>query len=625
MILDLFCLIFLVLSAILLSSTILIAIKRKKSKPDKGAIITPLHILILGFFFTALVIVAPVIYLSSFTEDMLFARIIKSAISAIVYATKAFGFGSDIGTVDAIVMNPDLVNPILGNIYSVYASLLFFGMPLLSAGFILSFFKNVSAYIRYILVRKGEIYYLSELNERSLALAKNLLSADGTKPTVIFFSVKNGDDPKIEEAKKIGAIRFSKDITKIGLKHNTKGLVRKFYLISDNEDKNVKSALVLINNCRNDSAYNTSNTSFYVFSTTIDSEVMLDSADNGEMTVRRVNESKNIALNTLLNEKEIFTNYIDHDGLKVVNALILGGGNLGVELMKALCWCGQLPDYQINIHVVDKDKKIDKKIKALMPELIARSGVYEPGECYYTINTYPDIDVFNSDFVDLLERIGKLSVAFVSLGDDQLNVAASMQLRREMGRLNFNHGNPIPSIYAVVYNIIKNDIIVKNGGLKCLGTNDYGIKFIGDIRTRYSTEVIEHKELEETGMKIHLSWLEHEKEIIREKHEDESEINQKIEESRLSYHKYEYFRRASIATAVHIKVIENLNITFPDKESQGLNEHNRWNAFMRSEGYVFNEKNKDHIARTHTDLKAFKILDKKTQDKDNISYDVANK
>ena len=126
-------------------------------------------------------------------------------------------------------------------------------------------------------------------------------------------------------------------------------------------------------------------------------------------------------------------------------------------------------------------------------------------------------------------------------------------------------------------------------------------------------------------MEIHLSWLEHEKKIIREKHEDESEINEKIEQSRLSYHKYEYFRRASIATAVHIKVIDNLGITFADKDTRSVNEHNRWNAFMRSEGFVFDKNVKNHITRTHTDLKPFKILNKETQDKDDISYEVANK
>ena len=179
MLFDLLCLISLAISVAILSATIIIAHKRAKIKLSQGMVVTPMYVLLLGFFFTALVVIAPIVYVQSYTQDMLFGRIIKSAIASIVCAAKAYGFGNEIDLIDNVVMNQALVNPIIGNIYSVYVSLLFFGMPFLSAGFVLSFFKNVSAHIKYFLVREGEIYYLSELNERSVALAKNILCMAG--------------------------------------------------------------------------------------------------------------------------------------------------------------------------------------------------------------------------------------------------------------------------------------------------------------------------------------------------------------------------------------------------------------------------------------------------------------
>ena len=45
-------------------------------------------------------------------------------------------------------------------------------------------------------------------------------------------------------------------------------------------------------------------------------------------------------------------------------------------------------------------------------------------------------------------------------------------------------------------------------------------------------------------------------------------------------------------------------------------EHKRWSAYMRSEGYVFNEKIKDDIAKTHYDLKPFKVISDEEKKKD---------
>lgn len=629
MFLSLFCLIALAISVLVMAAAVIISVRaHKSSELSNDSVLTPFHLFIIGFFVSATFLFIPVTYSEFFVDDIAVVRGFKSLVFSVICTIRVFLVDCDIEIIEDVVTDSQRVNSVLGYIYSLFSSLIFVGAPVLTAGFVLSFFKNISAKIKYSFVRRGEIYYISELNDRSLILAENiLLEESAQKRTVVFFSVKEKEDQEstlIEEAKKLGAICLSADITEISLKPKNTTVSRKFFLMSDGEDKNVRDALDLINVCNKNSTYNTESTFFYIFATTADSEVMLDSAENGNMTVRRINEYRNIVWNTLLKEQNIFGDYIDTDGLKTVNALIVGRGNCGTELVKALCWAGQLPDYRINIHVFDKDKESESKFKALAPELVERSGVYEYGEAYYKLNFYNEIDVHTYKFVEKLNEIGEISVAFVALGDDRLDVGVAMQLRRELGRLNIEKGNRIPNIYTVVYNTLKNDVILKNGGLKCLGETDYGIKFIGDVRERYSLEVIEQNELERVGRTIHLSWLEHEKKKILKNQGDEREINEKIEKSRLAYHKYEYFRRASMATAVHIRIMKNLGISFSDEQSGNINEHNRWNAFMRSEGYIFNKENKDHIARTHTDLKVYKNLKPETQDKDNISAKVAN-
>ena len=242
----------------------------------------------------------------------------------------------------------------------------------------------------------------------------------------------------------------------------------------------------------------------------------------------------------------------------------------------------------------------------------------ESGEPYYEITFHPNLDVYGSKFPELLAQLDNITTAFITLGDDEANVDIAMRLRRECGRLQLRHQYIIPNIYSVVYSTLKTQTLQQHGGLLCLGKDDYGIQFIGDMRTRYSLSVIEQLTLEAQGMQIHLSWLEHRKQEIKRAQEDETEINALIEESKLSYDKYEYYRRASIAAAVYREVIKDNKITFESAEFEKEYEHKRWNAFMRAEGYVFNNQllKKNHIAKTHPDLKPYRKLSRFEKNKD---------
>jgi hypothetical protein len=138
------------------------------------------------------------------------------------------------------------------------------------------------------------------------------------------------------------------------------------------------------------------------------------------------------------------------------------------------------------------------------------------------------------------------------------------------------------------------------------------------MRSRYSLKVIEQLELEKEGMIIHLSWLERTKRRLKRENEDETKINQQIEEERHFYDKYEYYRRASIGKAIYEKVLRKLDVSFSDDIKRQENEHMRWNAFMRAEGYIYDRNKKDHIAKTHPDLKSNNRLKPFEREKDLI-------
>ena len=554
-------------------------------------------------------------------EGLWLAVVLRAVFSALYSTIRLFLAEGDLEAVELGIASLAAGFAPVGRLYLLYATALTAVAPVLSAGFVLSFFKNFSAFMRYTLSRARCVYYISDLNETSVALANDILDKhEGKRPLIVFFNVFDSEDTAradlIDQARDMGAVLFRKDITEIGL--GRRRVTRKLYFIAGSDDDNVRQALTLIGRARAVEALNTPDTAFYVFATSVESEALLDAVDNGRMRVRRVNEKRNLVMGALL-DYPIFDTSLIRDGYRCLNVLIVGSGSYGDEFLKSICWCAQLPGYRVSLHVIDRIADPRERLAAAAPELIAGSGKQIAGEPYYELHFYPNVDVKTDAFAKTLGGLGPLTAAFVTLGNDELNIEIAMRLRAELGRLQQSRGYAVPHIFSVVYNTVKTDTLAQCGGLKSLGKESYGITFIGDMRTRYSLAVIEQRTLEEKGLDIHLAWLSHEKEQIVAAGGTAAEIDRKIAESREAYEKFEYYRRASIATAVHVEVLKKLGLHLPTGTEQAVLEHNRWSAFMRAEGYVFDSAARSHIAKTHPDLKPFAGLGEREKAKDDVA------
>ena len=460
---------------------------------------------------------------------------------------------------------------------------------------------------------------MSELNEMSVSLAKDILSGASfsDRRIVVFTDVFERNEEEnyelVSRARRMGAILFKKDITELNLtpllSHLPFGrkIKRKIYFIGMDMDENTSQALALIATCRNTAAYNTDRTEMYVFSNTVESEVLLNSVDNGSIKVRRVNESRNRAIR-ILREHSIYADAIKReDGIKVMNVAIVGLGGLGTELLKTVCWAGQMYGYEINVHVFSLLDDNEAYIRSIAPELVKYNKKRIKGEPYYNVVYHDGVDVKDQRFLDLFEETGNITTAFVTLGDDELNLETAMRMRMAFGRLNHIDGTNIPPILAVVYSNLKTDTIMTPGGLKSIKGEDYGIKLVGDFESCYTVGEIEQSDLEAEGLKCHLRW---------------STTTEDKEKAKKLFEKLEYYRRSSSSEALHAIFRRSLGLV-PGAEGGALDdaiaetEHKRWNAFMRAEGYV-GGKAKDDIAKTHHDLIPFEELDEDTINKDKI-------
>ncbi len=479
-----------------------------------------------------------------------------------------------------------------------YISFLFFLTPIYTFSFVLSFFESVTSYFRYVIHWRSDIYILSEPSEKTLVLAKSIREKFPNS-TIAFMNVPSEDTDTLfsmkEEANEWKFLLFRKGITDVGLKLHTSKSKAVFFAIHDNETANLEIALKLIQRFSK-----RSNTELYVFSTSNEGEFLLDSIKKDQMRVRRVNKDRSLAY-SIISQYPITDHYTLHQDRKIISTLIVGFGGYGTELAKALLWCGQLPDYDLEINIIDKNPDTESHFRAICPEIKELNENNQMGEAKYNIHFYNGVDVRTHQFHQIVSGLSNTSVVYVSLGNDERNIETAITLRILLERIGI-----CPIIRAIVYSDIKTQALEQYVLRNHQGTS-YDIEIIGNMEARFSYDTIVNEELEKTALACHLRWA-------NTPEEKENAIRQ--------FNEYEYFRNSSAATAIHEQYRAAANLS---EKVASVIEHMRWNAYMRTEGYVFSgscdQTSRNDRAKMHHNLHGFGSLAKEDVEKDKrIAY-----
>lgn len=318
---------------------------------------------------------------------------------------------------------------------------------------------------------------------------------------------------------------------------------------------------------------------------------------------------------------------------------------------------------EINIFDADTDgnDSVKKHLEQECPELISKNPCSEDGEANYDIRFFSGIDCFSSDFDKCFDssesgaRLKRTNLAFVMLGDDDKNIEASVMLRKLFDRKkHLGNGdvkkasvNEMPIIYAVVYDDQKASNLSGHGStLKNHKDNSYNIRFIGDRASQYSYKnILENKDIEHDAFLYHTDWLRKTAQL-RHCYETDPEFKKKVDANRADtnpiywgdeymfykgadgnldfygavnikeildiskqYVNYEYYRHSSIAKAMHKESTDEYYLSAEGHndvctcevcENRRKTEHMRWNAYMRTLGYVEGKRN--DRGKTHPDL-----------------------
>ncbi|MDR1511898.1 MAG: hypothetical protein LBS56_00220, partial [Propionibacteriaceae bacterium] len=448
---------------------------------------------------------------------------------ATLYATwQVFAANADMaGALDGFRDATDL----LSRAEALYTVVLFAVAPVMGVAFVLTFFQAFSAHIRYWLRRRHEVDIFSELNDRSIALARSL-KKERPKAVIVFTDViQANNEPSVEligRARQLGAICFKGDILSLPLQRHSPSARMRFFVMGSQEEENVWHAASIMEDRR---YRDRRKTDLYLFSDTAEGKLALRYR-NCQIHVRRVDPARSLVYHWLWQGEgdkpaglDLFRRAVPDEDGKSVNAAVVGLGGHGLEMVKALSWYCQMdgPDdvaYRLRLDAFDQDPAAAGTFARDYPGLASQDHdgpSPRPGrpreDALHAIRVHGGVDARTPDLmrglVEADER-HELSFVFISLGDDGLNLQVATDIRREFARR-----GRAPDILAVSRNSravlgglaradeeVEANLRKRNRSLDSLPR----IRVIGDVEDVYSYDCVVRSEVELNGLVCHLKW-----------------------------------------------------------------------------------------------------------------------
>ena len=351
------------------------------------------------------------------------------------------------------------------DVYGVYAAVLNFLVPVAGGAIVFEIISEFSPRMRLLLANLRvwtKKYYFSELNDNSLALAKNIVDIERNKACIIFTDAYTDDEEekgseRLTKAKSIGAICLKDDLLNIRLH----GRTPKVFLIDGSEISNLQTQTALLG--RN--SKKTINPEIFIFSSdnkysNIDEDVafIVNQVERPDMmpTIIPINGIRNMVCR-LFFEVPLYEPLLNQDQAKekTLTVTILGSGTIGTEAFLTTYWCGQMLGCKLHINVISKEKQnkggdsnrkgdFEGRIKYINPEILetknpdsellkySESG--EQSEPYFSYE-YRESDVLSDDFVTLMKEPELLDTDYfiVALGSDEDNLEVANKLRQIVG------------------------------------------------------------------------------------------------------------------------------------------------------------------------------------------------
>lgn len=580
---------FLIIGIILFIATIILTITQK-CKPEKA-----LRIFATGIFIVAIILLCPLIISHNkiATEN--------EVIPLITIVLAVLQLGSLDGDYSFWISEASNIS----TTYRIFFSCICYCMPLVFCGFILSLFEGFVSIFKYKCMKYfRNTFFFSELNENSFILASSILE-ENNKSLIIFYDFNGNNELKAEAFSK-GFIILNYDCEKLIHKPNHKV---SFFMIKENQDKNLSDGLKVLNlyKTKFKKIKKLENVTISIFSENKTSETILNSVDKKEITVKLINVHRRIANDLIFNYP--FYKAPGWKENKTISVLVIGAGQLGLEIIKNAIWSCQFgSDYKLEINVIDKNAAKAKTIlKHECPEFFnIKWGL--------NLNFY-DADVRTTHFDETIKNCCRESnYITICLNNDELAIDTALFLRKFYIYNDSKFQNE-PFICVRISNnetynsineltaINREKISLKGWDIYSTKSENYNLIPFGNSNSVYSYSGIVENELEKLALNAHAVYQNMFSDVTIPKSTilktfNYSEIDKKSNFANVLHIRYKLkmlgyeIKLFSEATEIEReKSSENLQYLkniFNDKktlEYLGQLEHDRWMYFQISEGW----------------------------------------
>lgn len=598
------------------------------------------------------------------TETFL-ERVLMTILGTIGAVTGGNGVEDTRSQVSEMAKNPTYL-------FAIYTAALHFASSSVVIAAVLKLVDVLFPTLRYLLFAKTHICIFSSITERGVLLAEDI-HKQKENVTLVFLDneTEANKDALKKRATEMSAYVFPYEVSKFWLPFLSGKRPVDFFLLKDNHDDNVKDALALSD------VYRDREVHIHLLNENPETVDLLDVAAGKSKAVLRLINEPRVLMYHLLDKEPLFLCDEEHPDI-----LILGAGRVGREAIKACSWCSSTLTTKPNIFVVDKDISVASKMEKVAPEMMESGNII-----------YKEIDVETSAFLEFLRENRQIGYVICTLGDDRQNLRAAIDIRGISYEVEpFVTEKKLPVIHVLLNDefMAKTARDMTFEARKWEKKEDpksgepkeekkkirisYELKTFGELKDFYTLKNICASSLEGAGLAVDYHYYKIAKKAEIEKNQKKNSAGEVYEEVTVlseeefykqNYNKSNYNRDSSIACAMHIKyrlyqfleemkyleyvakvnwqkgvdsetkkTIDAYLHTDEAKEAiekLAILEHDRWNAYMRSEGWRsadaknagWNAKDKlaDHrnfAAKLHCNLVEWDELDEYTQEYDRV-------
>ena len=553
----------------------------------------------------------------------------------------------------------------LGLPYGLYITFLTIVTPFIFGGFLVTYLKSLRYFFWYYLkYRRKDIYYFSELNDKSLVLAEDIYNEEKKKALIVFCNCDKSDSSFFERSSLKKFIILPESELDFVTKHFNKKKKKYYFEISKDDSKNLENTKKLLDDYKQFKGKFFKNVKVFLFmnSTLFGSELI--SKEEKKINVILVDPVKTSVYNLLFEKplvESIKNDIKDKEGKILLSIAVFGNGPYAKEFFKNSIWASVLDErYKTCISYVDNNATLfEGSLKRDCPELFKQN---------YDLHFYNANLQTNELSKILKENLSKSNYIVIDTGNDEENLKLAI-FTRVFYLQNSNDFNHRPFIALR----IQNSKMVKRVNEYSLGKDklekdiSYNFYSFGDENEIYSHKLLIDSPIEKLAINCKATYDSIYNYIKKMEDEKKSydlnnyELLYETEETTVNnYNKNEFEKSTNRAAAVHIKnklflmglklveyddspteeqindntkALEIFNKTI-DKSEYNKNldieklkqiEHERWNAFHYCEGwknttleetliyrnYINEEKKHKYLlGKMHACLCAWEQLDK---------------